>query len=503
MDSKHYDYAIIGTGIGGLTLAALLAHSGKKVIAFEQHSAPGGFAHTFRKGAFSFCAPHYLWECGPEGRVTRVLKKLGLDSSVRFRQINPSGFDRVIGPEVDYSIGCGANREWQRLSQMFPGHTNNLKRYFDLVDKICDQMYLLPIEFDWRSVAASPLRYSHILRYVGWTLENLFDDLGFPPDLRLLLAGQSAIFWLPPRDLSLLVHCVGVGSLSRGAYYPERGFGHVIASLQAAIDGATNCRVVLSTEVKEVRIQGKRARSVVTSAGDSIDADYVICNADPRVIRRLVNQEHLPESFQKKLNYEYGASAFTLYLGLKPGTLNYAGVGEANLSWYPMTDLNQVYDQQLADKVPGRPFIFCSSPSQRSIASATAPPEHDQLVAVSPCRYELFASARETSERDYQALKQLYADRMIGVLEAELVPELSLNIVERVTWTPLTIENRDACSQGKLLRNATRSGARSSAKTQFEKSDRQSLLHRRQQQSAWIRNDDALRQHALHGTNRR
>lgn len=30
--TEHYDYVVIGMGIGGLTLGALLAHAGRKVI---------------------------------------------------------------------------------------------------------------------------------------------------------------------------------------------------------------------------------------------------------------------------------------------------------------------------------------------------------------------------------------------------------------------------------------------------------------------------------------
>ena len=78
--NDHYDYAIIGMGIGGLTLGALLANAGKKVIIFERHEVPGGHGHTFRKGRFSFCAElHYVWDCGPGERVFRMLEKLGLE----------------------------------------------------------------------------------------------------------------------------------------------------------------------------------------------------------------------------------------------------------------------------------------------------------------------------------------------------------------------------------------------------------------------------------------
>ena len=99
--SAHYDYAIIGMGIGGLTLAALLAQAGKKVIIFEQHDVPGGYGHTFRQGRFSFCAElHYVWDCGPGERVFQMLEKLGLEKEVTFHRLDPQGFDRIVAPGI-------------------------------------------------------------------------------------------------------------------------------------------------------------------------------------------------------------------------------------------------------------------------------------------------------------------------------------------------------------------------------------------------------------------
>ncbi len=121
--SEHYDYAIIGMGVGGLTLGALLAQAGKKVIIFEQHYVPGGYGHTFRQGEFSFCAElHYVWDCGRGERVYQMLEKLGLERQVTFHRLDPRGFDRIVGPGIDYTIGSGFEREWQRLSELFPSH---------------------------------------------------------------------------------------------------------------------------------------------------------------------------------------------------------------------------------------------------------------------------------------------------------------------------------------------------------------------------------------------
>lgn len=45
---------VIGSGIGGLSCAALLAHYGFEVIVCESHTIPGGAAHGFERNGFRF-----------------------------------------------------------------------------------------------------------------------------------------------------------------------------------------------------------------------------------------------------------------------------------------------------------------------------------------------------------------------------------------------------------------------------------------------------------------
>ena len=54
---ESYDAIVIGSGMGGMTTAALLSKMGKKVLVLEQHYVPGGFTHTFRRKG-------YEWDVG-------------------------------------------------------------------------------------------------------------------------------------------------------------------------------------------------------------------------------------------------------------------------------------------------------------------------------------------------------------------------------------------------------------------------------------------------------
>lgn len=51
---EKIDAIIVGSGIAGLTAAALLAKTGKKVLVLEQHDQAGGCCHTFVEKGFEF-----------------------------------------------------------------------------------------------------------------------------------------------------------------------------------------------------------------------------------------------------------------------------------------------------------------------------------------------------------------------------------------------------------------------------------------------------------------
>ena len=69
---QPYDVVVIGAGNGGLTAATQLAISGKKIILFEQHNLPGGFATSFIRGRFEFEATLHEFKLKTTAVVQRI-----------------------------------------------------------------------------------------------------------------------------------------------------------------------------------------------------------------------------------------------------------------------------------------------------------------------------------------------------------------------------------------------------------------------------------------------
>ena len=126
-----YDALIIGSGIGSLTTAGLLAQTaGLRVLILEKHSTPGGLTHSFRAmGASWDVGLHYVGDMEPGSRPRQLLDYLtgGALSWTRM----PTGYDRFYlpGHGLDVTIPSSLQEYRRLLTSLFPREKRAIRRY--------------------------------------------------------------------------------------------------------------------------------------------------------------------------------------------------------------------------------------------------------------------------------------------------------------------------------------------------------------------------------------
>jgi all-trans-retinol 13,14-reductase len=436
-----YDELIIGAGMAGLTVGALLAQQGRKVLILEAHDQPGGYAHTFAMGKYRFCAQvHYIFGCGEGGSVQRFLERLGLTDQVRFNRLDPDGFDHVVVGGERFRIPNGFPKFRDRMIQRFPDAERPLRAYFDCVIGVADELERLPLELSFADMLTAAFRFPKLLRYRSWTLQRFYDHVQMPKLLQAVLAGQSGDYLLPPEQVSLLLHVSLIDNYGRGAYYPQKHFCHLIDSVVQKIREQPGCAVVLEQEVRRIVVDEQRVVGVETADGQRFRARRYISNVDPAATMRLVEGADWSSRERRRLDYTYSCSTYTLYLGVKDLDLREHGFGSFNVWHYPHDDINRMYRAQLEQHDLSDPWLFLATPTLHTDQPGIAPPGQQILEVATSCDYMHFKRLRDQDRAAYTREKLKVRDRILEVLEAKYVPGLRKHLAMRVAGTPLTNE---------------------------------------------------------------
>ena len=105
----RYDAIVIGSGLGGMTTALLLAEHGRRVVMLERHYVLGGFTHVFRRKGFEWdVGVHYVGEVHRPRSVLRQLFDHVTAGELRWAEMGEV-YDRIVFGDEEYPLRAGGS----------------------------------------------------------------------------------------------------------------------------------------------------------------------------------------------------------------------------------------------------------------------------------------------------------------------------------------------------------------------------------------------------------
>lgn len=448
-----YDAIVIGSGAGGLAAAVALANAGQRVLVLEQHYIAGGWCQSFVLGGHRFSpGVHYIGDMRPGEPLHELYRGLGVSGDLEFCRLNEDGYDHfdIAGAER-FDVPEGRDALRARLEARFPGEAPGLRRYFDYIHRMSEDMRRGgPYMEGWR-VLALPFKAPTLSLYGMKPLGKVLDGLIRDPLLRAFLTAQAGDYAMPPSEAWSALHAGTQGHYFNGGFYP-RGGAHRIPRAFVRRLKRQGGELRLAAPVRRIVVEGGRAVGVEIEGGERIGATTVISNADPEMTyRRLVGEGYLSGRLRTKLGRTtYSMTSLGLFLAtdLDLGALGY---DSGNYWYYRTTDIDAVYRTR-GWRLPNHDefdacFVTITSlkdPSKRVGGTHTV--EVFTFLPWEPfARFEGEQHGARSAE--YEALKESLGARLLRTAE-HIVPGLGERLTFMEVGSPLTNEHFCAGHRG-------------------------------------------------------
>jgi all-trans-retinol 13,14-reductase len=449
-DPSTWDAIIIGSGMGGMTTAAILAAIGKRVLVLEQHYVPGGFTHMFKR-------PGYVWDVGVHavGEVTehslpgRILKKLS-HGKLEWASLGPA-YDEFYYPDNFHIDFPDSPKQFTaNLKAAFPQEGDAIDRYVDLVKKVSREMasYYLARSLPNETAAVTDwLLGRGAQEYLEMNTGHVIDSLTQDPKLRAIMAAQWGYYGSPPSRSSFAMQALVVKHFLYGGYYPVGGAKEIANHLLKTVADAGGWTRI-STPVQSIVLENGRAVGVRLESGEELRAHSIISAAGVlSTVRRLLPPDVQQQPWVQDISALAPAPAHVcLYLGMK-GDIRQAGVGSANKWFYRTWDANietWILDPNKGKDQRQAPVLYCSFPSLKDPLHDPGPEQRHtgEVVTFVPWHtFEPWLGTRwQKRGPDYSAFKEHIQSSMLEQFLTE-VPGLRDMIDHVEMSTPLSTDN--------------------------------------------------------------
>ncbi len=399
--ADHYDVVVIGSGLGGLTSANILARNGLSVLLLEQHYKLGGLATWFKRpGGHIFDISLHGFPYGMVKSCRRYWSKEIADSIVQLEGVR---FDNPM-----FSLTTTFDRKdfTRLLTTDFGIAQENVDRFFDS--------------------ARSMNFYDDQTR----TTRELFDEYfpGREDVIRLLMEPITYANGSTLEDPALTYGIVFSNFMSKGVFVFQGGTDKLVKSMEKELV-ASGVDVRINCDVEKINVGSGGIESVVVN-GKTINTSAVVSNANLRsTIFDLVGEDKFDRSFvDEAKEVRLNNSSTQVYMALgnddtvprETGDLLFSSTAERF-----QTDL-------LLDRnITSRTFSFYYPDTRPEGKGRTL------IVSSTNANYSDWVGM---SKEEYEASKHELVETTLDALE-KYVPNSRERVVHAEAATPVTFEH--------------------------------------------------------------
>lgn len=433
---------VIGSGLGGLVSALILAKEGLKVCVLEKNNQYGGNLQTFSRNKLIFdTGVHYIGGLSEGQNLNQFFSYLEIMNDLQIEKMDVDGYDKITFGEdsTEYPHAQGYKNFVEQLSQYFPEERENLEDYCEEIQRVCNQFP--------RYNLVGKENYNQEILHLN--TKRFIESLTSNKKLQSILLGSNFLYAGDSENVPFYVHALTVNSYMQSAYKCVKG-GSQISKLLIKKLRYYGAEVYKHTEVSEfIFNENNSLGGVKTTGGKEYFAKKFISNIEIRSMIKLIGEKRLKKSFVNRiLSWKPVSSCFSVYLVLKPHA-----IPNFNYNIYHYSSEELVWNAYHYKKnLWPETYMLSSTPSKHH------PEFAESMTAISYMDFEevkewesTFNTIAEEHERGeaYEKFKLEKAEKMIDALEKK-IPDLRESIEKIYTSSPLSYRDYIGSFEGNM-----------------------------------------------------
>ena len=440
MGENEFDAVIIGSGLGGLSIAAAFARQGFKPLVLEKHYVPGGYATTFKRpGGFVFDVSLHSTAVGEREGIHNLIPGFPEIKDVEF--VPHPNLYRAIFPDYDIRVPQKDLPGYiDMLIGYFPDEKQGIEGIFDDMKGVVGDIRKLSSAKGQVDMSKFPIDFPYLFKSYTKTWGQMVDARIKNPKLKAIISTLWAYYGLPPSKLASIYYALPtIGFLQDGGYYPK-GKSQKISNAFVQFIEERGGKVMLNSTVKEILMKDHAAYGVKTVDGKEFVGKVVVSNSNAydTFHTMMKEDEYLKDYLARMDTFTVSLSSFQVFLGLKKDLIGEVGITDTEIFCTTSYDPEAEFKAALNAEVEGGYGLALYD----NLYKGYSPKGKNTLNIITLQGYDFWkkyeADYFKGNKKAYRAEKERMADILIKQVEDTLLPGLSKAIEVKEIGTPLT-----------------------------------------------------------------
>lgn len=316
---KEYDFVIVGSGLGGLVCAYILASEGHRVIVLEKNHQIGGLLQVYSRDKTIFdTGVHYVGSLDKGENLYQFFKYFGILDKMKLKRMDEEKFDVIrFDDGSEYFYGQGYDQFKKNMIGYFPEEKDVIETYCAKIKETC-------AKFPLYNLTTTGPNYQMDSDMMELNAYDYIASLTTNERLRNVLAGTNLLYAGVKEMTPFYVHALILNSYLSGSYKFINGGSQIAIQLSRGIRSFGGEILKRKKVVGADYNEAGEITSVVTESGEVYRGKQFISNIHPAVTIDIFGENRFLAVYRNRIrSLKNSISTFIVHLTFQQDSFEY------------------------------------------------------------------------------------------------------------------------------------------------------------------------------------